>query len=259
MLPAGTCGELRRPSGPYWKWSRIWGEAKVKSGDGTSTSPLPDLGEHAGEGALGRVERAVGEVGPGAFLGHQGRQCRIHPPERQLQVFFERRPGGAPWPRRVRGRAPWPRAGPSPRRRADAKAEDQPDRPRVVSWRPSDGEHVALASDRQHDPRAARVVAELLAEPGNVHVDRPGGDPRRVQAPDPGQQLVARDGPPGVAGEVVKQLPLALRELAALAVVEADLVPLEVGLAPVEGEPQDGRRPRRASASGRPRSGRAAP
>ena len=40
MLPSGTCGEFRRPSGPNWKWSRMRGEAKVSRGDATSTSPF---------------------------------------------------------------------------------------------------------------------------------------------------------------------------------------------------------------------------
>ena len=36
------------------------------------------------------------------------------------------------------------------------------------------------------------------------------------------QQLVARDGPAGMKGEIVQQLPLALRKLASLAVVESE-------------------------------------
>ena len=259
MLPAGTCGELRRPSGPYWKWRRIWGEVNVKQRRRHQHVALLDLGEHVGEGALGRVERAVGEVGPGALLGHQRGEGRVHPPEGELQVLFERglaarlRLGALERKRRAA------HAGHRPGGECDAEAEDQPDRPQAVSWRPPAGEHVALAADRQHDSRAVRVVAQLLAQPGDVHVDRPGRDPRRVQAPDPRQQLVARDGPAGVAGEVVEQLPLALRELAPLAVVEPDLVPLQVGQAAVEGEPPDGRRSLRRRASGRPRSGPAAP
>ena len=91
-----------------------------------------------------------------------------------------------------------------------------------------------------------------------MHVDRPGRDPGRVQAPDPSQQLIARDGSPGMRGEVVEQLPLELRELAALAVIEDNLVPLEVGLTAFERESHDRGRSRGCAPAERPRSGRAA-
>ena len=107
----------------------------VKSGDGISTSPLLDLGEHVGEGALGRVERAVGEVGPGAFLRHQRRERRVHPPERQLQVFFERGLAACLGLGAFEGKRGRAQAGHRPGGERDAEAEDEPDRARGVSWR----------------------------------------------------------------------------------------------------------------------------
>ncbi len=90
-----------------------------------------DLGEHVGERPLGRIERAVREIRPGAFLGHQGRQRRVHPPERQLQVLLER--GLTPRPGLGTLKAQRHRAQAGHRRRGerDAQAEDQPDRPRT--------------------------------------------------------------------------------------------------------------------------------
>ena len=176
-----------------------------------------------------------------------------------MQVLFERglaaRLRLGPFERKRRATKPDHRR----RGERDAQAEDQPDRPEAFHAGLSGGEHVALAADRQHDSRACLVVVELLAKPRDVHVDRPGRDPGRVQAPDPCQQLVARDGPAGMAGEVVEQLPLALRELAPLAVIEANLVPLEVGLAALERKSPARPAAAPAPASRRPRSGRAAP
>src|SRR6185503_838089 len=89
--------------------------------------------------------------------------------------------------------------------------------------------HVSLAPHRQQYPGILRVIAQLLAQVGNVHVDSARGHPLGVETPDTEKDFIARDGPAGIRREVAEQLDFALGKLGALAIVEADLGSCQVG------------------------------
>src|SRR5215217_5589957 len=95
-------------------------------------------------------------------------------------------------------------------------------------------EDVACAADRMKEPWLATGL-ELPPQVGHEHLDGVR-DRERVVAPDPVEQLLARDHQPLVAHEVLEQLELALRELD-LALAAAHL--MGVG---VEGEVADAQR-----------------
>ena len=61
-----------------------------------------------------------------------------------------------------------------------------------------------------------------------MHVDRSRRDTLGAYSPDVRQQFVARDGPIGVAGQVIGQLQLAFGQLVAATVVEPDLASVEI-------------------------------
>src|SRR5205814_2722462 len=105
---------------------------------------------------------------------------------------------------------------------------------RVTIGRAGPRERVALAADGHDDARLVRVVAQLLAQAGDVHVDGARLPAARVDPPHPRQDLVARDGAAGVLCQVAQQLHLLLRQLDPRAVVEARLAAPQVGDAPGE-------------------------
>jgi hypothetical protein len=90
------------------------------------------------------------------------------------------------------------------------------------------GKPVAAATSGENHLRVARVVAQLAAEVGDVHVDGAGDKTPRVQPPDVLEDFVARDRPVSVGGKITEEFDLADGEFIALAAVVADLRVIEV-------------------------------
>src|SRR5919204_522822 len=74
-------------------------------------------------------------------------------------------------------------------------------------------EAVADAADCLDPPRTIRLIAEPLAQRLHVRVHR-SRVTRVVEAPDRSEQLLAREDPPGIGGEVREEVELAGLELA---------------------------------------------
>src|SRR5688572_9831192 len=86
------------------------------------------------------------------------------------------------------------------------------------------GEHVTAAMEGDQHFGLVSRIPQLMAELGDVHVDRPGKDPFRIQAPDVGEQFIPGNDPAGIGCKVMEEFSFAAGKLPAAAVGVFDFV-----------------------------------